>query len=86
MFKEDGTPVRATLNVTFTEFANPEIDQRKLDPEFTTRVVKRGDTLSSLAAELYGDPTLWRVNRKANRLDDPRRLEIGRHLAIPKIA
>ncbi len=86
LFKANGTPVRATLNVTFTEFAYPEIDQRKLDPEFTTRVVKRGDTLSSIAAELYGDPALWRVVAQANRLDDPRTLEIGRRLAIPKIA
>jgi hypothetical protein len=86
LFKADGTPVRADLNVTFTEFADPKMDQRKLDPEFTTRVVKRGDTLSSIAAELYGDPALWRVIALANRLDDPRRLEIGRPLAIPKIA
>jgi hypothetical protein len=85
LFNANGTPVRANLNVTFTEFADPEIDQRKLDPEFTTRVVKRGDTLSGIAAELYGDPALWRAIALANRLDDPRRLEIGRHLAIPKI-
>ena len=38
LFKADGTPVRATLSVTFTEFADPKIDQRKLDPEFTTRI------------------------------------------------
>jgi hypothetical protein len=84
-FSADGAPVRATLNVTFTEFADPEIDQRKLDPEFTTRVVKRGDTLSGIAAELYGDPRHWRIIAQANRLDDPRRLEIGRRLAVPKI-
>ena len=86
LFRADGTPVRATLSVTFTEFADPKIDQRKLDPEFTTRIVKRGDTLSSIAAELYGDPALWRVIAQANRLDDPRRLEIGRRLEIPKLA
>lgn len=86
LFKANGTPVRATLNVTFTEFVDPEIDQRKLDPEFTTRTVKRGETLSSIAAELYGDPTLWQVIAQYNRLDDPRRIEIGRRLAIPKIA
>jgi Contractile injection system tube protein/LysM domain len=86
LFNADGTPVRADLNVTFTEFASPEIEQRKLDPEFTTRVVTRGDTLSGIAAELYGDPALWRVIARANRLDDPRQLEIGRRLQVPKIA
>jgi hypothetical protein len=85
LFRADGTPVRANLNVTFTEFADPEIDQRKLDPEFTTRVVKRGDTLSGIAAEMYGDPALWRAIALANRLDNPRELEIGLRLQIPKI-
>jgi hypothetical protein len=85
LFEANGTPVRATLNVTLTEFVNPEIDERKLDPEFTTRMVKRGDTLSSIAAELYGDPALWRVIAQANQLVHPRRPEIGRRLAIPKI-
>jgi hypothetical protein len=85
LFRSDGTPVRANLNVTFTEFPNPEIDQRKLDPEFTTRVVKRGDTLSGIAAETYGDPALWRAIALANHLEDPLRLEIGRQLQIPKI-
>lgn len=86
LFKADGTPVRATLDVTFTEFVDPQIDQRKLDPEFTTRTVKRGETLSGIAAELYGDPALWRVIAQFNRLDDPRQIEIGRRLAIPNIA
>lgn len=85
LFDANGTPLRANLDVTFTEFADPEIDQRKLDPEFTTRAVKRGDTLSSIAAELYGDPALWRSIALANRLEDVRRLEIGRRLQIPKI-
>jgi hypothetical protein len=86
LFKVDGTPVRANLNVTFTEFSDPEIDQRKLDPEFTTRVVKRGDTLSGIAAEMYGDPALWRTIALANRLEDPLRLKIGLRLQIPRIA
>lgn len=86
LFKENGTPVRANLNVSFTEFIDPEIDQRKLDPEFTTRIIKRGDTLSGIAAEMYGDPALWRIIALANRLEDPLRLGIGQPLQIPKIA
>jgi hypothetical protein len=84
LFKRDGTPVRATLSVTFKEFLKPLDDQRKTDPEQTTHVVKRGDTLSSIAAQLYGDPKRWRVIAEANSLDDPRYLEIGRFLSIPK--
>ncbi len=84
LFDADGTPLRATLTVGVKGFLDPEKDKRETDPEMTTRQVKRGDTLSAIAAELYGDPARWRVIAEANRLDDPRRLEIGRTLTIPK--
>jgi nucleoid-associated protein YgaU len=85
LFRADGKPVRATLNVTFKEFLNTEIDQHETDPEFTTRMVKRGDSMSSIAAEVYRDPALWRVIAEANQLDDPRHLLVGLRLNIPKL-
>ena len=85
LFRADGKPVRATLNVTFKEFLNTEIDQHETDPEFTTRMVKRGDSMSSIAAEVYRDPALWRVIAEANQLDDPRHLPVGLRLNIPKL-
>jgi hypothetical protein len=85
LFRADGKPVRATLNVTFKEFLNTEIDQHETDPEFTTRLVKRGDSMSSIAAEVYRDPALWRVIAEANQLDDPRDLPVGLRLNIPKL-
>jgi hypothetical protein len=86
LFRSDGKPVRATLHVTFKEWLDPEQDKRQTDPELTVRIIKRGDSLSSIAAEVYGDPTRWRVIAQANRLDDPRRLEIGTTLTIPRLA
>lgn len=85
LFRATGEPVRATLNVTFLEFIEPQKDRRKTDPELTTHVVKRGDTLSGIAARLYRNPALWRVIAEANRIDDPRRQPPGRVLTIPKI-
>lgn len=85
LFRNDGKPVRANLTVTFKEFLVPEEDLRQTDPELTTRIVKRGDTLSSIAAEMYSDPTLWRAIAQANRLDDPRQLQSGQSLTIPKL-
>lgn len=85
LFTNDGRPLRANLTVTFTEFLIPSKDQRETDPEFSTHVVQRGDTLSRIAAEIYDDPSLWRIIADANSLDDPRVLEIGRTLQIPKI-
>jgi len=84
LFSSDGKPLRATQDVTFTEFLDPELNQRQTDPEFTTRRIKRGDTLSGIAAEVYRNPALWRLIAEANNLDDPRHLTIGQTLAIPK--
>ena len=48
-----------------------------------TRVVRRGDTLSAIAAEEYGDPAVWRPIARANGIVDPRRLPPGQVLTIP---
>jgi nucleoid-associated protein YgaU len=85
LFRATGEPIRANLTVVFTEFLDPEVSLRGTDPEMTTRVVKRGDTLSGISADVYRDPTRWRVIAEANALDDPRRLEIGATLRIPKV-
>ncbi|NEO57749.1 MAG: LysM peptidoglycan-binding domain-containing protein [Okeania sp. SIO3B5] len=86
LFKGNGKPLRANLSVSFLEFLAPLVDKRQTDPELTTRIIKRGDTLSSIAAQVYRNPKLWRIIAEANQLDDPRNLEmqIGRTLTIPK--
>lgn len=75
------------MSVSFLEFLAPLVDKRQTDPELTTRIIKRGDTLSSIAAQVYRSPKLWRIIAQANQLDDPRNLEmqIGRTLTIPKL-
>ncbi|MGK7884129.1 MAG: LysM peptidoglycan-binding domain-containing protein [Crocosphaera sp.] len=87
LFKGDGKPLRANLSVSFLEFLAPLADKRQTDPELTTRIVKGGETLSSIAAQVYRNPKQWRIIAQANQLDDPRNLEpyIGRTLTIPKV-
>ncbi len=48
-------------------------------------VVQKGDTLSKIAREFYGDPMLYPKIFEANRdiLDDPDRIEPGQKLRIP---
>jgi nucleoid-associated protein YgaU len=84
LFGESGKPLRATLSVSFTEFLRLSDDQRKTDPELTTRVVRRGDTLASIAAEVYSDPAAWRVIAGANRIENPFDLVPGTKLTLPK--
>jgi nucleoid-associated protein YgaU len=67
------------------EFLDREKDLKKTDPEMTTRTVRRGDSLTSIAAEVYRNPALWRVVAEANRIDDPLRLAAGTKLSIPKL-
>lgn len=48
-------------------------------------VVQKGDTLSKIAGEFYGDPTLYPRIFDANRdlLVDPNRIKPGQKLRIP---
>jgi hypothetical protein len=86
LFRDTGEPLRANLSVVFTEFIDIVQDKKETDPDLTTYLVKRGDTLSSIAAKLYRDPALWRPIAQANGIDDPRGLQIGVRLAVPRIA
>lgn len=96
-FLADGTPVRAELSCSFTELSRadlsgmgvteppvhgPALESEDLEKTFT---VRRGDTLAAIAAIVYRDPTSWRPIADANRLADPRRLEPGAVLRIPKL-
>lgn len=84
LFDENGKPVRAQLKVEFVEFLNMKDDLLKTDPDLSTRVVRRGDTLASIAAEAYNDPAAWRVIASANRLENPLALAPGMKLTLPK--
>jgi nucleoid-associated protein YgaU len=88
MFKQDGTPVRATVEVTFRQDRDPnaEVPQNPTsgggDVERIWRVVA-GQRLDTIAYEVYGDATKWRLIADRNRLVDPLRLRGGQHLSIP---
>jgi len=89
MFLPDGTPVRARVQVTFNEFTNAELEVKKIKRETAdytkVRVVGQDETLSSIAADVYGDPAQWRPIALANRIDDPRALTTGMALTVPRL-
>ena len=89
MFMEDGTPVRATLTCTFKEWRTNQQDQRKQNRKSADIVkqttMRRGDSLSGIAAQEYLDPAQWRPIAIANGIDDPLRIPPGRPLAIPRL-
>jgi nucleoid-associated protein YgaU len=89
LFRGDGTPVRATLACTFRQWRGDKEEAQTLtvsSPDVAKlRVARRGETLSSIAAEEYNDPALWRPIAEANGIDNPRRLVPGTALAIPPL-
>lgn len=86
MFLSDGTPVRATLNITLKECA--EIKRREIlhSSDRTKRwTTKQGDSLWFIAEKEYGDPAFWRPIAEANNINNPRVLKPGIELAIPPL-
>lgn len=89
LFTEEGIPVRASLSCSFKEWRTnyDDLNREALESSDVakTRVVRRGDTLSRIAAEEYRDPALWRPIATENDLDDPRELSPGTILLIPTL-
>jgi hypothetical protein len=89
MFRPDGTPVRAKLQVTFTECTNAETEAKETKRETADysriHVVKPGDSLPALAFRLLGSAAAWRPIALANELEDPDVLPPGTRLLIPRL-
>lgn len=89
LFRKDGTPVQATVNITIegvgkvVVLPNPTshaIDSRRV------RTLTEGDSLQSIAYEELGKATYWRAIAELNGIDDPLRLAPGLVLVIPTVA
>jgi hypothetical protein len=90
MFLNDGTPVRATLNVTFKEYTTvkEQVAELKLESADWSKLyqLKELDSLWMLADREYHDPGEWRLIADANDIDNPRLLEIGRNIRVPPLS
>ena len=88
-FLDDGTPVRATLNVTFKEYktVKEQLEQINLRSADRTkrREFKEGDAIWLFAYKEYGDPGLWRVIADHNSLENPRIIAPGTALELPPL-
>lgn len=89
MFRPDGIPVRARLQVTFNEFSNVDFEAKEVKRETadysSLYVVGQGETLSAIAARVYQNPALWRPIALRNRIDNPKVLPVGLELLIPRL-
>jgi hypothetical protein len=90
LFTPEGLPVRARLSLSLKEY-RPAAQQVQDPPRQSPTVdksyeVRRGDTLSSIANAVYRDSGAWRELARANGIVDPRRLEPGRVLTVPRLS
>jgi nucleoid-associated protein YgaU len=89
LFLPDGRPARARINCTFNEYIDPEREAKEVNRQTSTytkaHIVIAGETLSGIAASIYGDPAQWRPIAIVNEVDDPRDLIAGQSLQIPPL-
>jgi nucleoid-associated protein YgaU len=86
LFKEDGTPLRANLDIKFRQAWN---DKNKGPTNPTSRsevrrtwMVERGQRLDWIAYQAYGSTTAWRHIAETNNLLDPLALRPGQILKL----
>lgn len=86
LFAPDGTPLRATCNVSMEEMPPPSPKQNPTSGSVPVRGFHRvvaGETLAGLAYTEYHDAALWRWLADYNDIDDPARLRVGTRLVLP---
>lgn len=89
MFLDDGTPVRVRASLSFKEYIPVSLQlsatPRASPDRFKIHLLKRGETLWQLAYEVYGKAGYWKQIAEANQIDNPRAVEPGAHLMIPRL-
>jgi hypothetical protein len=89
LFDESGKVLRARVTVSMKSYEAVETQLRELrrqSPDRTrVRVVREGETLAAIAAEVYGDPRLWTALAEANDIDRPRFVTPGTALQVPAL-
>jgi nucleoid-associated protein YgaU len=87
MFTAAGVPVRATARCTLKQWIANSTDLRNQDLMSSdvakVWVVKRGQSLATIASSEYGDPRAWRIIADANGIDNPLDLAPGSQLLLP---
>jgi nucleoid-associated protein YgaU len=85
-FYHNGTPARARVSLILKPYKTTKqivAETKKQSSDLTKqRITKSGDNIWLLADREYEDPRCWRDIAKANDIDDPRSVEMGRNLTL----
>jgi nucleoid-associated protein YgaU len=88
LFKPDGTPVRATCQITLEEIPEEPAGQNPTSGSRESRrsvVLDGADSLAGVAYREYGDAALWRGIAAFNEIDDPLRVSAGTRVLVPSL-
>lgn len=88
LFDMRGTPVRAKVDITFTQHHDSPDYQNPTSgggPIQQVVPVVGNERLDNIAANVYGDATKWRMIAEHNNIDDPFDLPVGQKLTIPEL-
>lgn len=87
LFRMDGTPIRAKVDIKLTEIKQGEFENvdpsADSGPTERTRQVTAGDRLDLIAAESYGDASRWTTIAARNGIEDPFSLKPGSTIVLP---
>ena len=89
MFDRNGLPLRATIDLTLKSAAEePKGTNPTSGSESSRRrhVLRREESLHSVAHSTFGDAGAWRAIAELNGIDDPTRLRPGRELLLPDVS
>ena len=88
LFTDQGEPIRADVKLSLMQWEPERKGQNpttRSEGGLGTHLVRDGDSLASIAHQVYGDPTQWRAIAVANGIDDPLRLRSGSALSVPRL-
>ncbi|HLP10611.1 MAG TPA: hypothetical protein VK177_01700 [Flavobacteriales bacterium] len=89
MFDSDGTPLRARLSISVTEYIDDSLIGKILNlssPDLSKSVtIVEGDSLQLLCHKIYGNAALYTQVAAVNKLDNYRKLKPGSQLLFPPL-
>jgi hypothetical protein len=89
VFRMDGTPVQAKVDLSIQEYQPPDEKAKKQNPTSHAinsdriRTLTEGENLQILAHRELGKPAHWRAIAELNGVDDPMAVHAGMVLIIP---
>jgi Contractile injection system tube protein len=96
LFQPNGEPIRAEVKLALTQAApastasapspnTPTNPTTRSDGGKGIHMVRDGDSLQSIAHQVYGDPNHWRLVAEVNGIDNPLHLRRGTALNLPRL-